>query len=312
MSRRWAAAIVVLALALGACDVGGAPEDPSDDSDERATADPGTQSDDRDGDPDPGRDDQRNAPDGDDDALDGGRDDPAGDRGEGRDDPDEPPLSDSGRLVVTAASIDEHDIPTWLDGSVAASRLEISEAEDGSPAMHASYDGGGDNGYARVQVAVDWEEGDEVEYGLRFHLPAGFHAAQEGAVDIIRWDNWDIDDEHPDHGGIAIGSDGRLRLIAEQRHVEEYRALAGGVEIPEGRWIEVTVRQTLSASPDHARNELLIDGRRVGSSREPNASGRTITTLRAGLVSIDSGAQQAPLELLFDDVVVEPALGSVG
>jgi hypothetical protein len=216
------------------------------------------------------------------------------------------------RLVITAESLENDRIPDWLDDSVLASRLELVTSQEGATSIRAAYVGGGQNGYARVQVSVDWREGDTVAYGMRFRLPAGFWAAQQGAVDLMRWDNWSLDPEHPDHGGLALGSDGRLRLIAEQLGVEPYRTIVDGVEVPEAEWVEVRVVQTLSPSPGVAHNEVWVNGERVGVSERPNASGRRITVVRAGLVSLDSGAQREPIELLFDEVTVEPAFDSSG
>jgi hypothetical protein len=216
------------------------------------------------------------------------------------------------RLVVTAASLENDGIPDWLDASVLSSQLELVSSVEGVTSIRAAYSGGGQNGYARVQVGVDWRQGDTVAYGMRFRLPAGFRQAQQGAVDLIRWDNWSLDPQHPDHGGLALGSDGRLRLIAEQRGVEPYRTIVDGVEVPEGEWVEVHVVQTLSPSPGVAHNEVWVNGERVGVSRRPNASGRPMTVVRAGLVSLDSGSQREPIELIFDEVTIQPALGSSG
>ncbi len=215
-------------------------------------------------------------------------------------------------LVITAAALDAGREPAGMSHSVASSELDLADDGDGALALYAIYDGSGDNGYARVQVPVRWREGDEVRYGMRVLLPSGFLDAQKGAVDLIRWDNWVDDPDHTDHGGLALGSDGSLRLIAEQRGVQGYRALTSGVDVPEDQWVELVVRQRLSSSDGDARNEIWLDGQLLAESTSANTSGRTIRTLRAGIVSIDAGAQRRQLELWFDDVVVEPISRSAG
>jgi hypothetical protein len=90
------------------------------------------------------------------------------------------------------------------------------------------------------------------------------------------------------------------------------RARYGGVEesltdpvpVPRGRWFTVTVRQRLSAGPD-ATNEILLDGRTMATSLDPNTQGRPVETVRFGAVSVAESCS-GPGTILFDDVSAGP------
>ncbi len=191
--------------------------------------------------------------------------------------------------------------------SVTSGTLTVSteRAASGTRSALATYDGSGSNGYARGQTNVSWRSGDEVWYSMAVYLPTGFKAAQRGAVDLIRWDNWSTAPSNADHGGLAVSSRGQLVLIKEQLGSQPYTVLLGPYTMPEGRWVHLEVRQRFSSSNGSAVNEVWMDGDRLGSNTTANSYGRTITRLRAGLVSIDSGSQTQPLRLWFDDVVID-------
>lgn len=243
-----------------------------------------------------------------------GEDDvPTDDPGDGELDEDTTPDAPDTTVSVRAADLEDGEPPAYLDTSVAEGFVDLYESHDDHPAaMQAVYDGEGINGYARVQVEVDWDEGDEVSYGVDVYLPEGFLDAQQGAIDLIRWDNWVLDETTTDHGGVALTSDGLVRLISERLDVTNYETLVGTYEMPEEQWVRIEVEQRLSEHDGEAYNELRVDGELIGTSDEANLFGRPITALRAGIVSIDSGTQQNRLELYFDDVVVDPVVTETG
>lgn len=210
-------------------------------------------------------------------------------------------------VILRAEELAAGHRPPTFDTSVATGSLEVFEAGEGHPAvLEAVYDGSGVNGYSRVQLEVEWDSGDEVSYGLAVYLPEGFLDAQQGAIDLIRWDNWPLEEDTTDHGGVALNSDGRLRLITERHDVVEYTEILGSVDMPEGRWVTIEVWQRLSEHDGEAYNELWVDGELVGTSTDANLYNPPITRIRAGLVSMDEGTQIEPLVVYFDEVAIGP------
>jgi hypothetical protein len=168
----------------------------------------------------------------------------------------------------------------------------------------ATYAGGGANGFARGIFNVDWHAGDDVWYSAAYYLPTGFHAAMQGQVAIMRWDDYGAHPEAADYGGIVIcGCDKRARLVNDLLPSEQQIELSPAFDLPEGRWFHLEVHQHLS--PDHGLNEVYLDGVRITSTDKPNLQpGRGVDRIRYGLVAIADGAQTRPLELNFDNATV--------
>jgi len=183
--------------------------------------------------------------------------------------------------------------------------LASDRAFDGGVSARATYDGSGENGYARGIWEVNWSDGEEVWFGGAYYLPVGFHSNIQGQVDLLRWDNWASHPSDTDWGGVSIyGSDRRARLLRFGAG-RPNDTLVGPLELPEGRWFTLEVHQQLS-SGDGALSELYVDGTLVGSSSKPNTYGRGIERIRYGIVAIAADSQQQPLELWFDRASAGP------
>jgi hypothetical protein len=170
---------------------------------------------------------------------------------------------------------------------------------DGSRAAKAIYRPNR-NGFARGILDVRWLPGAEVSYGAAFFLPEGFKDAMRGGVAILRWDNYPAYGTRGDIGGLVIyNGDKKLHLI-RGGYDRGYEAdLIPPVDVPEGRWVHLEVRQTLSAGAD-AVNEVAMDGAVIARTTVPNSYGRRIQRVRYGIVSIEAGSQTMPLQLYFD------------
>jgi hypothetical protein len=216
----------------------------------------------------------------------------------------EPVFAESRLADFEADAFDEFSQTNVDDGALGLTR---DRAFEGGISAHASYGGGGDNGYARGLWDVRWENGEEVWFGAAFYLPPGFHSSIQGQVDLVRWDNWASHPSDTDWGGVSIyGSDRRARLLRFGAG-RSNDTLVGPLELPEGRWFTLEVHQRLSDGAG-ALSELYLDGALVGSSTKPNTYGRSIERVRYGIVAIASDSQQKPLELWFDRATAARAL----
>jgi hypothetical protein len=202
--------------------------------------------------------------------------------------------------------------------------LQASEpAEDGSaprvaPSDARAYDGDesvlaetpGDvpdvNKYARALVEdLGWDDGTEVWYGAAFYLPDGFYDAQGGQVDLMRWDNFVLDSETTDRGGIVLYGDDdedRAYLMRAQLGGDQ-EELVGPFSISEGEWHWLEVHQRFTRLSKDDLSEVYLDGDLVGRTTKANWYGRPITSIRFGLVATSSD-QPAPLRLWFDRVAI--------
>jgi hypothetical protein len=195
------------------------------------------------------------------------------------------------------------------------SLANVGEGYDDSHAAKATYRGGGSNGFARVIQDVNWGIGDDVWYGGAYYLPRGFKDDMQGAVALLRWDDFGSHPNNAAHGGIVIwGGDKRARLVRERLGSNSRTdELSRSFNLPEGRWFWIEVHQRLSPN-GNAVNEVYLDGERVDRTNEPNTfAGRTVDRMRYGLVAIADGAQRRSLSLRFDRTSVqENPLGPVG
>ncbi len=207
-------------------------------------------------------------------------------------------------VVDRSAAISARGLADFDQLNTALGTLQPSatHAFRGERSARARITGGG-NGYSRGIFNVDWADGEDVWYGAAFYLPPGFRAAQQGQVDLLRWDNWVLDPDTTDRSGVVLWrSDGRAHLVRQRLGVEEV-TIAPTFAIPEGRWVVLEVHQRLS-SDRGALNEVFLDGRLVARSRSANTYGRPIQRLRAGIVATDAARQRKPLTLWFDRVTI--------
>jgi len=215
-------------------------------------------------------------------------------------------------LAAPAANASVTSLSATLDGGSFSSfsqtnalhgtlTLDSSRVFNGGYAARATYDGSGENGYARGIWNVEWQDGDDVWFGAAYYLPTGFLSNVQGQVDLARWDNWSTNPTDTDWGGVSIyGSDHRARLLRFGAG-RPSDTLVGPFDLPEGRWFTLEVHQHRSAISGSALSELYLDGKLVGKSTAANTYGRAATRVRYGIVAIAAGSQKKPLELNFDD-----------
>jgi hypothetical protein len=209
------------------------------------------------------------------------------------------PTGDRREVTFETGDLSEFDGISQLQGKV---EVAADPVHDGRAAGRFVFAGSASHGYARGQLDVDWQPGDEVTYGMELYLPPGFLAAQTGSIDLLRWDNWRLDPITTDHGGLSLGQDGTLRLMRQQVRVGGYDLLLGPVEVDEGRWLRLKVRQVLSDREGEAVSEVWLDGRHLGRTTAANAFGRPITALRVGIVATGAGSQRDGLHLHADRI----------
>lgn len=197
--------------------------------------------------------------------------------------------------------------------NVATGTLSIIRRDtyEGAGAAHATYSGGGTNGYARGIFNVGWADGDDVYYGAALYLPEGFHRALQSQTDLMRHDNFGTYTT-TDYGGVGVMNyDKKAHLFREGSYVAG-RSGSGVADdglvtpftLPEGHWFWLEVHQKLSGTDGIAVNEVWIDGISVASSTRANSYGHGVTRLRYGLVAIGETVQTNPLELWFDRALI--------
>lgn len=207
------------------------------------------------------------------------------------------PATPSTRASMEARSFTGIDESSALKGKLAPT---TRHAYDGRRSARASVFAGNGNGYARAVRRISWRPGQTVTFGAAFYLPRGFRAKQQGAVALIRWDNWPTRGRRGDFGGLVLfESDGRLHLVRGRYDRGYEDDLVRGIRMAEGRWVHLEVRQRLSRSA-RALSEVYVDGRRVRRSSASNSYGRSLQRIRFGIVSISARSQVRPLTLYFD------------
>jgi len=189
-------------------------------------------------------------------------------------------------------------------GSQGTLSVDSPRAYEGTRSGHASTPAGLFNKYARGIFNVDWDQGSDVWYGGAIYLPEDFYSRQQGAVDILRWDNWALAQRSQDQSGVTIRQDGRLGMLFKNLDTKEYTNLITPVEpLSTGNWHWIDVRQRFGGD-GAAINELWVDGQKVSSSTTHNWRGRRATHHRVGLVAESSTHQTNALDLWFDRAYV--------
>jgi len=187
-------------------------------------------------------------------------------------------------------------------GAAGTLAIDGSRAYQGSKSAHAITPAStGHTKFARGIWRVNWVGGRDVWYGAAFYLSSDFYARMQGEVDVLRWDNWSLEQRSQDQGGVTVLSDGRWVLVLRNLDQGSELHLTTPIRpLSTGAWHWIEVHQRLSRAGARALNELWIDGTRRASSRRPNWHGRTVTALRVGIVATNDSAQANPLELWFD------------
>lgn len=205
--------------------------------------------------------------------------------------------------------------------SQGALTVDGSRTYEGSGAAHATYTGGGTNGFSRGLFELGWSTGDDVWFGGAFYLPTGFKAAMQSETDLMRYDNFGSGST-TDYGGIGLlKTDGKAHLYRLAGYVNgqpgsgtgEDMNVVAPFDLPEGRWFWLEVHQRLGTQDGSAVNEVYVDDAKVASSTKANTFGRGATRLRYGIVSIGETKQTRPLELWFDPAMVRGSrIGALG
>jgi hypothetical protein len=158
--------------------------------------------------------------------------------------------------------------------------------------------------YARGIFNIDWNTGTDIWYSVAIYLPTGFYAAQQGQVDLVRWDNWTVDPTNTDRGGIVIyGSDKKARFVRQRLGVEQV-ALVGPFTITEGVWHRLEVHQRFSDNNTSDLTQVYLDGTLKGSSTLKNWYGRPISRIRYGIVAVNDPAQTNRLDMWYDAAAI--------
>jgi predicted RecA/RadA family phage recombinase len=212
------------------------------------------------------------------------------------------PATAAATVQPMLADMSGGDLSQFSQTNAMVGSLSVVPGGYGLPyAAKATYDGGGGNGYSRGIFDVNWQQGDDVWYGAAYYLPVGFHAAMQGQVAVLRWDNWASHPDDTDQGGIVInGGDKRSYLERDHESNGQWSQseYAGPFDLPEGRWFWLEVHQHLSPVAGSV-SEVYLDGQRIVYSTDQNMFGRPIERIRYGLVAIAESAQMNPLWLQF-------------
>ena len=175
--------------------------------------------------------------------------------------------------------------------------VTTKRAYDGARAAKASYDGSGEDGFARTWFDVNWRQGSDVWYGGAFYISST--AAMPCWYSLMRWDNFATYGPGGDVGGIEVSTAGRGRLVRQDYSGANYAPLTPEFGLPDGRWFWLEVHQRLSSTDGEAINEVFLDERRVGVSRTANSRGRPVDHVRHGFVAL-AGECASAASIYFD------------
>jgi hypothetical protein len=211
-------------------------------------------------------------------------------------------------VVSKSATLETGNLSQFDETNAMEAKLSTTtrRAYHSSHAAKALYDGHGINGYSRGVFDTDWQSGDSVWFGGAFYLPKHFKKHMQGEVDLMRWDDWDLDPTHTDRCGLVIyGSDRKGRFQCWRIGIPgTITAKIGPFRIKTGRWNYFKVHQKLSTEDGQARTALWKNGHKVGSNRQANDFGHTTTNIRFGIVATAGSEQRKSLNLLFDGAQV--------
>jgi hypothetical protein len=183
---------------------------------------------------------------------------------------------------------------------------------EGAASARARLPAGSGSKYARTiwggtsgqKGALDLGEGEDFTYGMALYLPPGFYSRMQAYFVPMRWDNFGV--TNVSRSGLAMYSDGRLRLVREQEGLEDQVNLLGTrtFRLQEGRWHWLEVRQKLSSRDGSALNEVRVDDRLIGRSTSKNYYGEPVSALRFGIVAVSDDAQSRALTIHYDRAIL--------
>ena len=159
--------------------------------------------------------------------------------------------------------------------------VTTERAYDGSKSARARWLGG-ETAAERVWKKTDWNTGNEAWYGMAVYVPADVRYCYWNP---LRWDNYSEYQSKGDVGGLTVDQN-RIKIMRGTYDSPEEDYIVDGGELPKGRWVWLEVHQVFSTQDGRALSEIYVDGAKRGSSTKANTSGRKISHLRAGQVSV--------------------------
>src|ERR1700741_3420994 len=86
------------------------------------------------------------------------------------------PATASASVAGLSATLDGGSFSEFSQTNALHGTLSLSEAQvfDGKASARATYEGNGENGYARGIWNINWQDGDDVWFGAAYYLPVGF------------------------------------------------------------------------------------------------------------------------------------------
>src|SRR5439155_5551741 len=184
--------------------------------------------------------------------------------------------SRSARASVNEQQADFEGTFSPSSGNVLEGSLDLSGEHPytGTGSAKATYNGSGNNGYARAILDnIGWVDGDELWVGGAYYLPNGFISTVD-YCSILRWDNYTLYQSAADSSGIDLyGSDNLFHFDLERYDGSKRNpSVVPPFSLPEGSpfWLEVHMK--LSQYAGSALTEVYVDGQLVQSSTAANRS----------------------------------------
>jgi hypothetical protein len=158
---------------------------------------------------------------------------------------------------------------------------------------------------------IDAPTSSERYYGAAFYFPngtfTGLQPSQKGRNEIMRWDNYATYPGAHDFGGILLSNVNHQAYLFRSSYATTVvqDIIGDGLHLGEGCWNWLVVHQKFSdkpaTDPDHAVNEVFLNGTRLVNSTAPNNYGRIANDVRFGLPYLYPGVQDAPLSVYVDN-----------
>jgi hypothetical protein len=154
-------------------------------------------------------------------------------------------------------------------------------------------------------------EGHTFRYSAAFYFPVGTQAKITGGnvLDFLRWDDFDNFGSNAHQGGLSIlGAGGGIYLFRDQVNVGGgFAIMLGPYTLPEGRWVQYEVVQTLSRTDGVAYSAVYQDGSLLGTTTSHNmySDQSVVNIVRFGLVAIQSGSETDALTVYTDSARVD-------
>lgn len=228
---------------------------------------------------------------------------------------------------------DEYD--AHVSGAGASAVSEATKFYDGGKSVKIDYNGSScpsnppldatNCGATQLVYSFGYEYLDCCFYSGAYYFPKAFLGQWKGHLELLRWDNIDDFGSNGDKGGVAITgvhSDDNFATPQEENpqtpdwlEARLFRGpitatstgqglafIGGTFRIPVGRWVSITVQQTLRGSGGTgAINKVFVNGAEALSApNEQNSEGRGFDRVVFGLPQMGSVQAGTPLSFYFD------------